>query len=124
MMHTVLVPLFPGYLFVNLSPADPWSPVRNAPGIASILMACGRPEQVGQGLVEELQATEGARTIPKKIPRSDWTPGNACRVHHGAWQHHDAVVIHLEGTTGVRVAVPLFGGMREMTVPVEWLEAR
>jgi transcription antitermination factor NusG len=122
MMHTVLVPLFPGYLFVNLSPADPWSPVRNAPGIASLLMACGRPEQVRSGLVEALQAGDEVRQSIAP-PNTAWAPGAACKLSAGAFDGHDAVVIELR-PRGVRVAVLCFGAMQEITVPVHWLEPR
>jgi len=122
MMHTVMVPLFPGYLFVNLSPADPWSPVRNAPGVASLLMACGRPEQVRHGLVEALQAGDAARQSIAP-PSTAWQPGAPCRLSHGPFGQYDAVVI-TPGRAICTVAVMMFGAMRQVDAPTEWLEAR
>ena len=122
MMHTVLVPLFPGYLFVDLSPADPWSPVRNAPGVAALLMMGGRPNQVPKGLVEAIQAGDESRRSVN-APASNWAPGTPCKLVAGAFDGHDAVVTKLLAR-GVRVAVLCFGALQEITVPQHWLEVR
>jgi transcription antitermination factor NusG len=116
------VPLFPGYLFVALAPASPWSPIRYTPGVRTLLMACGRPEQVRHGLVEALQAGDDfRRSIPP--PNAAWAPGAACRLIRGPLAYRDAAVMSVSRDTA-RITVAMFGGLQELDVPTHWLEPR
>jgi len=123
MMHTVHIPLFPGYLFMQLATSDPWTPIRYAPGVANLLMAAGRPEQVRPGLVEALQAGDSARRSIAP-PAATWTPGAPCKLADGRFNGCEAVVIHAAPIGNIRVALLMFGALREIDVPAEWLEPR
>lgn len=57
-------PLFPRYIFVNLSVRDPWGPVTHTRGVAHLLMTGqGLPARVPLGEIEELIARTSERGV-------------------------------------------------------------
>ncbi len=127
MTRPIEVPLFTGYLFAKLAPTEPWTPVFHTPGVARLVGAGrGKPDMVPAGLVEALQATEGARrceTPANSQNRSRWLPGAAVRLSDGAFAGHDAAVLRVEREVAV-VALVCFGAMREAIVALDILAPR
>jgi len=117
--HTVLVPLFPRYLFVvNTSPTF-WRPIREAPGVASVITTGDRVQYASAGAVEALQATEASRRQlqPRKAA---WAPGAVCAPANGILAGHRAVVLRVTSTHAT-VALMLLGALREVTLPLDSL---
>jgi transcription antitermination factor NusG len=117
------VPLFPGYLFLALSPGQGWVAARYSQGVHKLCMAGDHPCFVRGGAVEALQATEEARQqLP---PASDtWRPGAPCRLSNGSpLDGINAVVKSVSGDSA-RVHVLMFGELREVVVRAECLEMR
>jgi transcriptional antiterminator RfaH len=125
LMHRVEVPLFAGYVFVRFDATrDPWRPITNTPGVYSLLRSSstGLPHPCPDAAVDALRAGDALRrTITP--PGTAWAAGAACRASAGPFKGHEAVVVSVTGNR-VTVALPLFGGLRELTVPVEWLTTR
>src|SRR4029077_9681101 len=125
LLHRVEIPLFPGYAFVRFDAArDPWRPITNTPGVYSLLRSTstGLPEPCPEAAVDALRASEAARrTLPP--PGAAWSPGAACKAQHGPFQGHEAVVIALNGDKAT-IALPMFGSLREVTMPIDWLTSR
>ena len=118
------IPLFTGYLFVQLNDANPWTPVRYAPGVTALLMMGGKPDRLRDGLIEALQAGDESRRSVAP-PTAVWAPGTPCRLARGPFEGHDAVVLEVASTGKlVLVAVPMFGAIRSIPAPLEWLEVR
>jgi hypothetical protein len=118
-----LVPLFAGYLFCSLGPAEPWTPVRYSPGVSRLLGFDGtRPQFVPDALVDGLRAGEAARSTIRP-PGTLWRPGAAVRLSGGAFDGHDAVVLRIERETAV-VGLVVFGAMREAIVGLGSLASR
>ena len=114
------VPLWPGYLFVVAG--THWAPIVHTAGVHRLLMACGKPACVRPGLVEELRAADDSRRCdPRTL--SSWLTGAACCVVAGPFAGHHAVVTASAGNSA-RVALMLFGSLREIDIPCDWLEAR
>ncbi len=113
------VPLWPGYLFVVAG--THWAPIVHTAGVHRLLMACGRPSVVRSGLVEALRASESDRRCEAGTP-DRWLPGAACAVVAGPFTGHHAVVTASAGNSA-RVALMVFGAMREIDIPTDWLEA-
>jgi len=64
MFLEVVRPLFPRYIFVNLSPTDPWGPVTHTRGVAHLLMTGqGLPARVPLGEIEALIARTSERGV-------------------------------------------------------------
>jgi transcriptional antiterminator RfaH len=125
LMHRVEVPLFAGYAFVRFDALrDPWRPITNTPGVYALLRSTstGLPHPCPDAAVEALRAGDALRRTLTP-PGTAWAAGAACKAAHGPFKGHEAVVISVTGAKAT-IALPLFGGLRELTVPVEWLVAR
>jgi transcriptional antiterminator RfaH len=121
MWHAVQVPLFPRYLFVRFDAArDPWRPVLHTLGVASLVRVGNLPIACPDGAVEALVATEdGRRTL--EAPRALFAPGDAVSLGAGtALEGHQGVIVKLRRSTA-SVAILLFGGLRQVTVPLDAL---
>lgn len=116
------VPLFPRYAFVALPDGEPWTPVRYADGVHSLIMNDAKPAYVPDGTVELLQAGDEVRSVIPE-PGSAWRPGDACLIVHGAFAGMDAVVDAIDGET-MLVAVLFFGQMRSVRLRSNALRER
>ena len=114
--HTVLVPLFPGYLFVLLD-ARPWTPVRYAQGIRAMLMADGRPQTCPSGAVEALLAAEDARRTPMTHGNAI-APGDAVTVIAGALGGHLGCIASIDDDTA-SVSIMLLGRLTNVRMPLD-----
>lgn len=117
----VEAPLFPSYLFVLHSPADPWTPIRYAAGIASLLVDNGGLAYTRTGEIEALIDTEADRRMPPADTQI--RPGSACVVARGPCSGADGVVLDVAGTRA-RVSLLMLGALRSVTLPVAHLEQR
>jgi transcription antitermination factor NusG len=117
--HTVLVPLFPRYLFVANDSPTLWRPIREAPGVASVLTIGDRVQYAPQGVLATLQANEASRRsiVP---PGTLYAPGDAVSLSRGALAGHQGVVLTTT-PTHARVALVLLGGLRTVTVRLDAL---
>jgi transcription antitermination factor NusG len=120
--HTVMAPLFSGYIFILHNNPTLWRPIRETPGILSVLTTASRIQWVPAGTVEAIQAGDDARRSVA-ADHAAWAPGTACTLATGPFAGHDAVVI---GTRDGRtlVSVMVFGAMREVSVDADCLTAR
>jgi transcriptional antiterminator RfaH len=120
--HNVVVPLWPGYLFVHHDSRNSWRPIYETPGVRSVLKHHDQIQWAPHGLVDALQATEDAR---RYIPPagSQWAPGMAVSLATGPFHDHPGVVVSV--TRGIaHVALMLFGCVRDVSVSVDCLVAR
>jgi transcription antitermination factor NusG len=116
----VEVPLFAGYVFVIVD--GPWTPIRYAPGVAALLMDGCRPGRLADGAVSALQAAQAQRAAAGAAT-PQWAPGAPCTLHDGAFAGHPAVVLAVSGRRA-EVSILLFGALRQVQAPVDWLVSR
>ena len=115
-------PLFTGYLFVKIDLSRPWYPIRWCPGVFSLIAIDGTPTPCPDAAVDALRATEAIRATP--LPKSAaWAPGMPCSLATGALSGHQGVVTEVEDDTA-RVALLMFGHLREVSVPLDCLTSR
>jgi transcription antitermination factor NusG len=120
--HSVLVPLFPCYLFVQFSQGDPWTPIRYADGVARLFMAGNGLQQVSAGAVEGLRASEAFRATP--IPADGWKArGVACSLGVGPFKGLPAVIMELRAQVA-RVQVMFLGELRQLSCHTDQLVPR
>jgi transcription antitermination factor NusG len=117
----VQVPLFTSYMFLAHVPGSPWRGIRGAPGVGKLLLDGFQPQYVKIGVIELLQSTEDARRNP--VPEPVWKPGAACRISDGAFRDHEGAVVEVRGVTA-RVALFIFGQLRDVSVPIASLLPR
>jgi len=120
--HQVEAPLFVGYLFVRCERRDVWRPIRETPGVHSIIHDGNGIQYAPDAAVSALQATEASRRTPT-TPGALWAAGDPCKPAHGPFAGHDAVVLSVNRLTAT-VGLLLFGQMREVSVPVTSLAPR
>jgi transcription antitermination factor NusG len=115
--HAVVVPMFPGYLFVLID--SHWTPVRYSPGVHRLLMdGDGKPNRLDASVVELLRAVQDLPADPEP-----WTPGTPCSLTTGPLRGHPGVVLSVSRQFA-HVAVLLFGALRDVSAPVSWLTPR
>jgi transcription antitermination factor NusG len=123
MLHRIEAPLFPSYLFIRLDLRDPWYPVRYAPGVFKLLTnADNMPNPISEAILSALQAGDALRRLP--APDTPLLrPGAPVTCLHGAFYGREAVVI-AAATNTARIALPMLGAIREITVPIQSLAIR
>jgi transcription antitermination factor NusG len=122
MWHQVEKPLFTGYLFVWLTRRDVWRPIRETPGVHSLLLCGNRLQYAHAGAVEALQAGEDLRRQPSP-ETSAWRVGASCAIGGGVFEGHEAVVMELRGQNAV-VSLVAFGSLQRAVVAVSALTGR
>jgi transcription antitermination factor NusG len=120
--HSVTVPLFSRYLFVQQPNREHWRPIREAPGVHSVLTDGNRLQYAPEGAVEALQASEASRGSISQ-PSALWRPGAPCRLLEGPFSQHQAVVVSV-AKKRARVAMICFGALHEVSVSVDLLVPR
>jgi transcription antitermination factor NusG len=114
-------PLFTSYLFVAV-PLTLWGPIRHTLGVRSLLMSGEKPYLLPDAVWNALQAGEALRRTPT-TPGSLWRPGAPCQPRDGPFQGLPAVVIEVERQIA-KVAIVMFGELRQVSVDVNSLVAR
>jgi transcriptional antiterminator RfaH len=117
--HRVLVPLWPGYVFVQHDNPDLWRPIREAPGVANVLKCGNRLQYVRQGALEAARAVVEATSYPTH----GLVVGAACSVLLGPLEGMSGVVIQL-GREYALVSLLMLGQLRSVSVPLDCLKSR
>lgn len=115
--HPVIVPLWAGYLFVNIR-SDLWAPIKHTRGVARLLMAGSDPHMVNASLLDALQAAE-----PFSAPSTHWKPGSLCSLAAGPLAGLPAVVTDRTGDQ-ITVTLMFLGSPRQISVDAECLTHR
>lgn len=113
------VPLFPGYIFVELDlDRDTWSPINSTYGVRRILMREARPESLHECFVADLQRTvgeDGTCALPPEC--KELRAGAQVRVVYGPFADNIATVLGLAPKERVLLLLDLLGGKVKTTMP-------
>ena len=124
MTRLVELPLFTSYAFVLLGQHDPWVPIRYTPGVHSLLMSGGQPNIAARASIEALEASQELRRSIAP-PNASWAPGMPCSPAVGSpFAGHHAVVTEILPGNRARIAIMMFGELRQVSVDVSSLVAR
>ncbi len=116
--ESVLVPFFPGYLFVALDLSrDRWRSVNGTYGVARLVMQGERPAPVPAGVVEQLQESGDDMSVIQWRP--DIRPGESVRVVAGVFSDIVGRLERLDGAGRVRVLLQMMGGHVPALLPEE-----
>lgn len=120
---TVLVPFFPGYLFVSLDlTRDRWRSVNGTYGVASLVMRGECPAPVPVGVVESLQQSCDELSVVQWQP--DLKPGQAVRILAGPLVDVVGELERLDGAGRVRVLLEIMGARVPAVLPKEIVVSR
>jgi transcriptional antiterminator RfaH len=119
--ETIAVPLFPGYVFINLNlDVEPWSRVNGTRGVVHLLPShVESPSPLPSGFIEELRAlVEGGTWDDLSLEQllASYAPGAEVRIASGALTDQTGVIISRKRDR-VDVLVSLLG--RETMVRVK-----
>jgi len=109
-------PLFPCYLFVAFDDPTIWRPVRETPGVHSVLTSGNHVQPVSHNAVSALQASEAQRNATP-LPDAAWNVGDACCISHEPFQHIVAAISALNGHLAT-ISIIMLGQLRDITVPI------
>jgi transcription antitermination factor NusG len=105
--HTVLAPLFPGYIFLILDLSrDRWRAVNSTIGVASLIMGAEKPMPVPRGVVEGLLVAENSGIVRLA---ADLEIGQTLRILSGPFADALCRLVHLDDNGRVRVLLELMG---------------
>jgi transcription antitermination factor NusG len=127
--HAVTVPLFPRYGFIAFDHRDTsWSPIRNTPGVVDLVRCGSLPAYTADTAVTALRiALDGAEAAAASIDAQDARRRVGARVAPGngsPFAGHHAVVTEILPANRARIAIMMFGELRQVSVDVSSLVAR
>ncbi len=110
-------PLFPRYLFIQLSTGDSaksWSPIRSTKGVSRLVSFGAEPAKVDDALIEFLRSQEASvQTKPERL----FTPGERVRLTEGAFAGIEGIFQLAEGERRVMVLIELMSKPVSLRVP-------
>ena len=116
-MDTVLSPLFPGYLFVELDLENQsWSSINGTFGVKRLLCGGDRPTELQRDFVTALQETIGEDGVAS-VPAPELQPGQQVRIATGPFADCIAAVLHLSPGERVKLLLNVLGGNVTATMP-------
>jgi len=87
----IIDPIFPRYLFINLSDqTDDWGPIRSTIGVSSLVRFGQVPAKIPDSLIEGLRAREDSEGI-QEIPEKGFKPGDKVRIAEGIMEGFEAI---------------------------------
>jgi transcriptional antiterminator RfaH len=122
----VLVPLFPGYLFIRFDlGATRWRAINGTRGVIRLLANGPHPLPAPRGLVETLLGKCDARQVISLAALGVLTKGLKIRITSGVFsgQMGEVIEIFAEGRDRVRILLTLLGADTELQLPCSAFEA-
>jgi len=87
----VIDPIFPRYLFINLSDqTDDWGPIRSTIGVSSLVRFGQVPAKIPDSLIQGLRLREDSDGI-QEIPEREFKFGEKVRISEGIMEGFEAI---------------------------------
>lgn len=119
---TLLEPLFPRYLFIELSAqTDNWAPIRSTLGVSTLVRFGGLPARVPTVLVTALREREDAEGVQDlSLPRL--RAGDRVRIGGGPMEGYEGIFLARTSRERVSVLLDILGRQAKISVALEQLE--
>jgi transcriptional antiterminator RfaH len=119
---SVVVPLFPRYLFLHLDRhTDNWAPIRSTLGVVSTVKYGHEPARAPDELIDYLRSRETAEGMQRVIP-DEIQAGRRVRVIEGGLMGFEGVFLARSSEERVVVLLEIMGKVARTTLPSEALE--
>lgn len=117
-MDMMRVPLFPGYLFVELDlDCEAWSPINSTYGVRRLLVQDARPEVLPERFIVDLRQTVGGDGACALPPDSETLKlGTRVRIAWGPFADCIATILNLAPKERVLLLLDLLGGKVKTTM--------
>jgi transcriptional antiterminator RfaH len=111
------LPLFPGYVFVRLSPRMELSRLRTLPGVQRPLLFNNQLACLEEKLIDHWRVREGGRGYLSPERKMDYKPGQKVRFKQGAFGGLEAVILEvLPARQRVKLLLDHLGGTLQLEV--------
>lgn len=108
-------PLFPGYVFIELSELDSnWRPIRSTRGVARLVTFGAKPAVVPDEVVEQLRKHRHA-----SVAAAPLSPNQPVYMEEGPFQHLNAVFVEYDGDKRAILLLQLLGQWQPLSVPLD-----
>jgi transcriptional antiterminator RfaH len=114
--HQVTEPLFPRYLFIELTEGeDDFGPIRSTLGVSNMLRFGGKPATISNNIIESLrqQERDNAETPDTELPVK---PGDRVRVMDGPFAGLESIFQNSSKDARVVILMELLGRENRVTV--------
>jgi transcriptional antiterminator RfaH len=112
----IAAPLFPGYLFISMDvAATRWRAIRSTIGVRHLICQGDAPTPVPDGVVEDIQAREGADGLVAVRDPLPFKAGDAVQIAGGPLREHTGWFECLTDDHRVMVLLTLLG--RQIRLP-------
>jgi transcriptional antiterminator RfaH len=119
---TLIVPMFPRYLFVRLdTETDNWAPIRSTLGVVSLVRFGPQPARVPDDLIGLLRAREDREGL-QVLPPEAFRPGARVRVKAGGLAGYEGIFLARTGRERVLILLDILGRDTRASVAVRDLE--
>jgi transcriptional antiterminator RfaH len=119
----VIEPLFPRYLFIELSTqTDNWGPIRSTVGVSSLVRFGAEPAAVPGQLIACLRARDNEQGVQLLAPRA-FAEGDSVRIAAGPMWGYEGIFLATTGKQRVMVLLEILGKQTRVSVAAEDLEA-
>lgn len=107
---SVAIPLFPGYLFVELDVTrEAWRSINGTIGAIGLVSFGSRPSPLPEGVIEEIRAREGADGLVEANALARYKPGDRVAIADGPLAEADGLFHAADGDRRVVVLMRLLG---------------
>lgn len=111
-------PLFPGYLFIELSEvASNWRPIRSTRGVARLITFGNRPAVVPDEVVEQLRDS-----LRQHAQQCTLKPNQPVAITEGPFANLNAVFTEYDGEKRAFLLLELLGQWQRLSVPLSALK--
>jgi transcriptional antiterminator RfaH len=114
--HQVTEPLFPRYLFIELTEGeDDFGPIRSTLGVSNMLRFGGKPATISEEIIEALQQQE-RDNAQEPDPQIPCEPGDRVRVLEGPFAGLEGIFQNNSKDARVIILMELLGRENRVTV--------
>lgn len=116
----VVESLFPGYLFIRLSPQDNWAPIRSTRGVSRIVEFNHVPAVVADEVIEHLHERTGKAQGADAAHAME--PGETLQIIQGPLSPLEGVFLAMQGTERVMILLQFLNRQQHVSLPLSCLE--
>ena len=115
-VHSVIAPLFPHYLFILLNPTDNWSPIRSTRGVSKIVYFNSLPASLDNHLIEGLK--QQCARLNGQAAEPILKVGQRVVITEGCFKELEAIVTATTGEERVTLLINLFNRQQHIELSV------
>ncbi len=117
-IDSILVPLFPRYLFVAFDiEKDPWRSVNGTHGVSYLVGAGDTVSAVPEGVIETIKTRETAEGLIEIVDAPPFTPGEVLEITRGALAARTGIFKCANDNERITLLLSLLGRDMEINVP-------